>query len=400
MKLFRSSGHLLGGSLLISGTMIGVGMLALPVATAPGGFLPALSLYLLCWLFLLCTGLLLLEVCIWMPKDANMITMAGKLLGTPGKIVCWFVYLFLFLTVMIAHVLGGGDTLNAIFGGSLPAWVSKVFYVVVFIPVVYLGTRSVDRTNIVLMAGLIVSYIIFVSIGIPHVNIEPLKRAEWSKAWFALPILFTAFTYQVIIPTLMNYMDRNVKRVRLAIFIGTALPLVIYLLWQFVIMGTIPFEGPNSLAEAARQGQTAIIPLGAITGNSTLFAVGKAFAFFTLTASYLALSLAYLDFLADGLKIKKTHSNKLWLCLLVFFPPTIIGLVYPKIFLTALGYAGGYSCAILFGLYPPLMVWVGRHFKHYHDETKQLFGGRYFLTVLILFVVCEIVLETVNTILR
>jgi hypothetical protein len=65
-----------------------------------------------------------------------------------------------------------------------------------------------------------------------------------------------------------------------------------------------------------------------------------------------------------------------------------------------LSYAGGYSCAILFGLFPPLMVWSGRHYKHYHDETKQLFGGRYFLTVLIIFVIAEVILETINTIIH
>ncbi|MBS3904872.1 MAG: amino acid permease [Simkania sp.] len=399
-KLFHSCGHVVGGSLLIAGTMIGVGMLALPVATAPGGFLPSLSLYLICWLFMLCTGLLVLEICIWMPKDANMITMASKLLGTPGKIVCWIVYLFLFLTVMIAHVAGGGDILNEIFNQSLTGWASKVLYVAIFIPVVYLGTRSVDRVNMILIAGLIISYILFVNTSIGHVNISHLKRTDWSKAWFTLPILFTAFTYQVILPTIMNYMNRNVKKVRLAIFIGTSIPLIVYVLWEFLILGTVPFEGPNSLSEAAAQGQTAVIPLKAITKNPHLFSIGKAFGFFTLTASYLALALAYLDFLADGLKVKKSSWNKLWLCLLIFVPPTVITLVYPKIFLTALGYAGGYSCAILFGLFPPLMAWSGRHYKHYQDKTKQLFGGRYFLTILIIFVVSEILLETVNTLIQ
>ena len=389
-------GHVVGGSLLIAGTMIGVGMLALPVATAPAGFIPAVALYLLCWIFMLCTGLLLLEVCMWMPKDANMITMATSLLGPIGKYVCWVVYLFLFLTVMIAHVAGGGDILNEIFNNSLPHWASQILYVVIFIPVVYLGAKSVDRTNIFLMAGLIISYFLFVITAADHVSLQPLKRVEWSKAWFALPILFTAFTFQVIIPTLMSYMKRDVKKVRLAIFIGTALPLIVYLLWQFVIMGTVPFEGPNSLMSAKAQGQTAVIPLKAITANPYLFSIGKAFAFFTLTASYLALSLAYLDFLADGLKLKKNANTKMWLCLLVFVPPTLIAIIYPKIFLTALSYAGGYSCAILFGLFPPLMAWVGRHYKHYHDETKLLFGGRYFLTVLIVFVIAELVLETIN----
>ena len=37
MQLFRPMGHVLGGALLIAGTTIGVGMLALPVATGPAG---------------------------------------------------------------------------------------------------------------------------------------------------------------------------------------------------------------------------------------------------------------------------------------------------------------------------------------------------------------------------
>src|SRR5271170_7839028 len=115
MHLFKSLGHIFGGTLLISGTMIGVGMLALPVATGDGGFIPAALIYLLCWLFMLCTGLLLLEVCTWMPKDSNLITMANRLLGPIGKNICWVVYLFLFVTVMIAHVVGGGSVVNEIF---------------------------------------------------------------------------------------------------------------------------------------------------------------------------------------------------------------------------------------------------------------------------------------------
>ena len=73
------------------------------------------------------------------------------------------------------------------------------------------------------------------------------------------------------------------------------------------------------------------------------------------------------------------------LCLAVFIPPTLIGLTYPHIFLKALGYAGGFSCAILFGLFPPLMVWVGRYVKKY--QYKPLVpGGKFTLALLICFI--------------
>ena len=42
------SNRIVGGTLLVAGTSIGAGMLALPVVTALGGFFPAFFIYLLC----------------------------------------------------------------------------------------------------------------------------------------------------------------------------------------------------------------------------------------------------------------------------------------------------------------------------------------------------------------
>jgi tyrosine-specific transport protein len=85
--------------------------------------------------------------------------------------------------------------------------------------------------------------------------------------------------------------------------------------------------------------------------------------------------------------------KKVGLCLMVFTLPTIIGITYPTIFIKALGYAGGFSCAILFGLFPPLMVWIGRYVKGYDHTRKQLFGGKAMLSLLMLFVFVELILE-------
>lgn len=395
MHLTRSFGHLVGATLLISGTTIGVGMLALPVATGPSGFWPSIVIYLVCWLFMLCTGLLMLEVCQWVPKDSNLITMAGHFLGKTGKTLCWIVYLFLFVSVMIAHVAGGGEVLSEILGGTLPPWTSMIVYVLVFAPIIYLGARSVDRLNLGLMVGVAVTYLLFIFVSFDHVNTDLLKFKDWSKAWIALPVLFTAFTYQVIIPTLVTYMDQNIKKVRLAIILGTSIPLIVYLLWEWLILGIVPIDGPNGLIEAQKLGQNAVSPLKQFVGSPILYQIGKAFAFFTLTTSYIGLSLAFFDFLADGLKWKKVGLRKIALCLLIFAPPTLISLTYPGIFLSALSYAGGYSCAILFGLFPPLMVWVGRyHKKLAKPETTLLFGGKPMLVFLVFFVILELILQT------
>lgn len=384
-------GHVVGGTLLIAGTTIGVGMLALPVATGSGGFIPSMIIYLICWAFMLCTGLLLLEVSLWMPKDTSFISMAEKILGPVGRNIFWVVYLFLFVTVMIAHAAGGGSVLLDITGWNLPNWAAVVIYSGVLAPVVYLGARSVDRLNMILITGVILSYIAFLSVSFKNVDLELLKHSDWGKAWYALPILFTAFTYQVIIPTLITYMERNVKKIRLAIFLGSSIPLAIYLVWEFVILGIIPTE---DLLEAAKQGQNAIGPLKQLIPQ--VFKIGKYFAFFTLTTSFIPLALSFFDFLADGLKWEKKGARRGVLCAAIFGIPTLIAIAYPNIFLIALGYAGGISCAFLFGLMPPVLAWVGRYVKHYSQERTQLPGGKPVLVFLMVFAVLILVVEVIQ----
>ena len=380
------------GALLVSATAVGVGMLALPIATGPGGFLPSIFIYIACWAFMLCTGLLLLEVCTWMPPNSNLITMATRLLGKPGKVACWLIYLFLFETVMIAHVVGGGSISAEIFSGSIDLTPAMALYVLLFAPVVYLGTRTVDRLNLLLFSGVILSYFLFLIISFSHVNAEKLAYMNWKKIWISIPILFTSFTYQVIIPTLVSYMNRDYTKVRKAILLGSTIPLLVYIIWQVVILGIIPVEGPNGLIAAKEAGQNAVTPLKNFVDSSYVLGIGKAFGFFAMTASYIALALAFLDFLADGLKIQKRGMRKLLLTFAVFAPPFFVSIVHPGIFLKALSYAGGVSCAILFGIYPPLMVWIGRYYKGY-KTPQQLGGGKPLLGFLLLLMVVELFIE-------
>jgi tyrosine-specific transport protein len=330
----------------------------------------------------MCTGLLLVEISLWLPPDTSFISMANQLLGPIGRHIYWAAYLFLFITVMIAHVANGGAILSDILGWNVSHQISSLIYVAAIAPVVYLGARSVDRINKILISGVILSYLAFVAMSVTHVNVDLLSHSSWTKAWIALPILFTAFTFQVIIPSLMTYMKRDVRKIRLAIFIGSSIPLVIYLVWEFVILGIVPPEG---LSEAARLGQNAVTPLRYYVASDSLFTIGNAFAFFALTTSFIPLALSFFDFLADGLKLEKVGMKKAGLVLAIFGIPTIFALIYPNIFLVALGYAGGISCALLFGLMPPIMAWVGRYLKRYNSDSRQLGGGKPLLVILMVF---------------
>lgn len=396
MQPVRTFGHLLGGTLLVTGTSLGVGMLALPVATAEGGFFPSLLIYFICWLFMLGTGLLILEACIWMPKDANLITLSRHLLGKTGKYVCWILYLFLFFCLMVAHLAGGGGVLRELSSNLFGSSSSILLYLLIFSPVVYLGTRWVDRLNLLLMIGAILAYVFFISSAFPHVKGKLLLTANLSKAWTALPIVFTAFGYQSLIPTLMSYMDRNIKHVRFAIIMGTSIPFLIYVIWELLILGVVPLEGPFGLRAALSQGQNAVHPLKEFLANPYILTVGQAFAFFVLTTSYIGIAIAFVDFLADGLKVPNRGWYKLGICGIIFILPTLISLINPMIFIQALKYAGGIGVALLLGALPIWMVWNGRY-KQRLSAEHQLPGGKPLLILMGSFVLLELVITILSS---
>jgi tyrosine-specific transport protein len=379
----------LSGALLVAGTSIGAGMLALPVVTALGGFFPSLLVYVLCWLFMTCTGLLMLEICLKMPPDANLVSMSEKYLGKAGKVGAWVLYLFLFYCLSVAYVCGGGSLLSSWL--MTPGWVGSLLFVLTLSPFVYVGASMVDRLNKMLMLGLIGAYLAFVLLGVKYVDLSRLTVGSWKPALLALPVIFTSFSYQGVIPSLATYMQRDAKRLKAAIILGTSFSFVIYLVWEFLILGIIPVEGALGLERARELGQTAVHPLGNHVASGFIPIVGQMFAFFAITTSYLGVTLGLFDFLADGLKKAKMGLQRLGLALLTFLPPLIIGLLYPGIFISALIYAGGLGCALLLGLFPTLMVWVARARKE--EGPSMLGGGRAFLSLLMAFVVLEIAIE-------
>ncbi|MDJ0651461.1 MAG: aromatic amino acid transport family protein [Simkaniaceae bacterium] len=383
----------IGGALLVGGTAIGAGMLALPVVTGAGGFFPAIVIFIMCWFFSACTGLLLLEVCLWMPNDANIISMAHHLLGPVGKILAWVLYLFLFYCLTIAYSARGGSFVVELFGGKVSHSIGVIVFTAVFGTFVYLGTRAVDRINFLLMIGLGVSYLVFVFLGIGEIKFEFFKRMQWFASILALPVMFTSFSYQGIIPSLTTYLDRHPKMIRFAILVGTSLPFIAYIVWNYLILGLVPAEGPHGLVQAEALGYTAVEPLKYVFLNTPIHLTGQFFSAFALTTSFLGVTLGLVDFLSDGFQLPKVGWKKILLCVIVYVPPVIIATINPYIFLKALGYAGGVGCALLLGLFPIIMVWIGRYYKKYPTLTTQLPGGKILLALLGIFVIFELLIE-------
>lgn len=376
-------GSLLGGTLLVAGCCIGAGMLGLPVLSAQAGFIPSAFVFFFCWLFMLSTGLLLLEVNLWYGGEVSIITMAGRTLGHPGKIVSWLVFLFLFYSLMVAYVAASGSLINDFIGQSTGMqWhvgVGELLFCLLFGIVLYLGTGAVDWFNRFLMLGLVISYVALISFGARHVNSDLLVHHDWTAASLVIPAVIVSFGFHNLIPSLTTYFNSQVKPLILSIVLGSLIPLFIYLIWEWLILGIVPLQNFES---ALDQGEIATDALKQAVGTSWVVSVAQSFAFFAIVTSFLSVALSFVDFLADGLKIKKSPQGKIILAFLVLGPPFICALLYPTIFLIALNTAGGFGAVILFGILPALMVWKGRYSQNL-EKPQLVPGGKPLLVFII-----------------
>lgn len=391
--------RLIGGILLVSGTTIGAGMLALPVITGFAGFFPSVILLILYWIFMTYTALLMLEVNLGMPAGANLVTMAKSTLGRSGEFVSRLTYLFLLYSLTTAYLAGSGpiviDFVKEMTGVSFPIWFGPIPLLLIFGSCVYKGTQSVDYINRLLMLGLVIAYCAMVVSLTPHVEKQLLGHADWKYLLIAVSIVATSFGFHIIIPSLTAYFERDVFLLKKAILIGSFIPLLVYVIWEFLTLGIIPIQGANGVVEGYREGANGVNLLAAFLGHSALAMIARFFSFFAIVTSFLGVSLSLSHFLEDAFKIKSVRKERIMVYLMTFLPPLAITLLDPRAFLSALEYAGAFGVVTILALVPALMVWRGRSLKLYHSPYRAP-GGKAGLALTIFISLFVMGLEIAN----
>ncbi|MDD7425055.1 MAG: aromatic amino acid transporter [[Actinobacillus] rossii] len=356
----------LGSTLIVAGTTIGAGMLAMPLTSAGIGFGFTVTLLVALWLLLCFSALLFVEVYQTVESDAGIGTLAEKYYGTFGRIVSTTVLIVFLYAILSAYVSGG----SSILAGVLPTIVDAetttkiagVIFTVFFGSFIVIGTTSVDVINRILFTTKILAFVLVLFLLLPKISLDNLLEMPINNALLisASPVFFTAFGFHGSIPSLNKYLEGNVKALRISILVGTSIPLIAYILWQLATHGVLSQteflkileQDPtlNGLAEAVRQ----------ITGSTLISVVVKVFSALALITSFLGVALGLFEALEDLLKRVKINAGRKTLGLLTFIPPMLFAFFYPKGFITALGYAGQ-----MFAFYaivlPIAMVWKLRN---------------------------------------
>lgn len=406
---------IVGSTLIIAGTALGGGMLALPLASAGLGFYTSAFLIIANWGLMTYTALLMLEIHQHADQDATLNSLAKNLLGKPGQYLATFASFFLFYALCAAYIAGGGSQLtnkvNDLLSLELTPQFGAVLLTIIVATVVSIGTHSVDLVNRVLFSVKIIVLALTLSLLFPHVQSINLLEMPVQQGLLlsALPVIFTSFGFHGSIPSIVRYVGIDIKMLKKVMICGASAPLVIYLLWQVATQGVLSqgnLMANNSLT-AFIQSLSSVLQQPQVSQSVSVFAD------LALATSFLGVSLGLFDLLSGMMKRTSTgiqngsviinkneatnnaanndaadnnvansdaanvsnndgKSHRVKTALVTFVPPLAFALFYPQGFITALGYAA--IALVILAIFLPVAM-VSKQRKQQASGYRVLGGN-------------------------
>ncbi|MGB7997423.1 MAG: aromatic amino acid transport family protein, partial [Photobacterium halotolerans] len=327
---------LLGSSLIIAGTALGAGMLAIPMVLAQFGLLWGTLLMLLIWVGTTYAALLLLEASIKSGGGLGMNSIARKTLGKGGQLVTNGLLYALLVCLLMAYIIGAGDLLKKLTDGLgvvLSATQAQIAFTVVAGVVVAAGTGVIDRLNRLLFAAMVIMLAMTLVTLVPGINPDNLASVGSDNKVALIKtssVLFTSFGFMVVIPSLVTYNpEATQKQLRNMVIAGSVIPLFCYLFWLYAAVGNL---SPEQLVGFANVSEL-IAALSVNHGSMQL--ILSVFTGLALLTSFLGVAMALFDQNADAFR-----QNRAVTYVLTFILPMLGAILAANQFLSVLSYAG------------------------------------------------------------
>ncbi|BAY96658.1 aromatic amino acid permease [Tolypothrix tenuis PCC 7101] len=387
-QLSHQPGSVLGSTALIAGTTVGAGILALPAVTLPSGVVPSTVLLVGVWLYTLISGLLIAEATVNTMRVAGrpsvgMLAMVENTLGVVGGRIAGATYLLLHYALLVAYTTQGGEILGSAIANllgiphQLPAWLGTIVFTLIFGGIMYLGREKfVEKLNSVFVAIVLLSFLGLLLLAGEQVKTTQLLFQNWSALGSAVSVMAVALFYHNVVPVVVTQLEGDTRKIRQSIVIGSLIPLIMFLAWNAVILGSV---NPEILQKTV-DGRTIFDPLQILRSGSAgewLGVLVSIFSEFAIATSFIGFVYGLLDFLQEIFFVTQVQfSSRLPLYSVILLPAMSLGAINPKIFFIALDYVGTFNITVLAGIIPALMTWKQRHnLEHSHKIHQPLVPG-------------------------
>jgi tyrosine-specific transport protein len=372
---------------LVSGTAVGAGILAIASVSLKPGFVPSTITLTGCWVLMACVGLIIAEITCNIAmrdsdaKDFGIISITERIFGLNTARCIGLLYVAFHYTLLIAYIAEAGGILSEVAGIPRPAG-PIIFTLCMGGFIACSSADTVSVLNNCLFIVVVMAFLGLVGMGLGSIHPGNLSYQDYSAVGPTVPILLVALVFHNIIPTICAGLLYHRRSICMAIFIGSCMPLMMFILWNAVILGMV------SDYRTTAHSDEVIDPVHILLGDHASHSHGFGTALITLFSeaaiitSFIGFVIGLMEFYADTLPGRS--KKDLLLYALVLVPPMLVALGNPGIFLRALDAAGAYGISVLFGLLPVALTLRLRYDLHFSICWKQRFR-RYPVTVLMVF---------------
>ncbi|PML43847.1 tyrosine transporter [Vibrio lentus] len=370
---------MMGSSLIIAGTALGAGMLAIPMVLAQFGLLYGTLLMVLICFGTTYAALLLLEATIKAGGGLGLNSIARKTLGKQGQLITNGLLYALLICLLMAYILGAGDLLSKLlsnFGVDISATTSQITFTLLAGAVVASGTGVIDKLNralfFVMLASLFAT-MVFLAPSMTQENLMQVTSHDHVDLIKTSAILFTSFGFMVVIPTLVSYNhEATDKQLRNMVIVGSLIPLVCYLCWLFAVVGNLSEEQFRSFKNVSDL-------MAAFEAQSPW--VGNVLSTFTglaLLTSFFGVAMSLFNQNRDMF-----NQNTAVTYCISFILPLAGSLLAADKFLKVLNYAG--IILVFLAVFVPLVMVHKQRFMKVAEDRYSAEGGRPMMLFSLLF---------------
>jgi tyrosine-specific transport protein len=346
---FFAKNKLLIAITTLVGTIVGAGILGIPYVVAKTGFVYGFFLMVLIGVAFLYLNLFAGEVVLRTKKQHQLTGYAEKYLGKTGKHFMTLSMLVNIYGALTAYLIGEGTSLYTIFKVGSPMLFTILFFVVAFL-IVYRGIKSTGRTELILIS-LMFLVVLFVGIfSIDKINIDYFRVLDLRFFFLPYGVILFAFMATPAIPELQEELGNEKEKMKKAIVIGSITPIVLYLVFTFVVMGVVGLENFELLQPNERIATVAL----SLYSHPVLGVGANILAILAMFTSFLTLGIA----LIEMYRYDYGFSHRFAL-LLTFGLPLLIVFLNLTSFIVVLGLTGAIAGG-LDGILVTLMYWKAK----------------------------------------
>ncbi len=331
------------------GTIVGAGILALPYVVGKAGFLYGTILMLVLGVIMVFVNLFVGEIVLRTKEQHQLTGYAEKYLGKLGKNFMCFTLVFSIYGALIAYLIGEGVSLRALFGGGSALIFSLLFFLAGLV-IVYKGVKATGKTELILFSLLCVVIFLTGFFSFENINFFNLTTNNLAYLFFPYGVILFAYIGSAAIPEMQEVLGNDKKLMKKAIIIGSLIPVFLYILFTFVVLGIVGLDNFELLEPNQKIATVAL----SMYSSVLLGKLANLIAILTMFTSFLTLSIALIEIYEYDYNFSRSKA-----LVLTYLLPLIVVFLGITSFIKVIGITGAIAGG-LEGILIILMYWKAK----------------------------------------